>query len=125
MLYYRGKQKERTKYMDYKEMIRLGIHKMTPAEMLKYFPYEAPIEEQVYDSLMGFLIPECTLDWVENIFVPGQPCYESYHKMSVAYDRLLDRLGLVDEDRDAEVMVSSLIEHARIIGYKMFEYGKE
>lgn len=111
--------------MDYQEMIRLGIHKMTPAEMLKYFPYDVPIEEQVYDSLMGFLIPECTLDWVENIFVPGHPCHDTYHAMRVAYDRLLDRLGLTDEDRDAEIMIGNLMEHARIVGCKMFEYGRE
>lgn len=111
--------------MDYKEMIRLGIPDMTPAEMLKYFPYDAPIEEQVYDSLMGFLIPECTLEWVDNIFIPGHPCYESYHNMSIAYERLLNRLELVDEDRDAEIMIRNLLDHARIIGYEMFAYGRE
>ena len=111
--------------MDYEEMMRLGILDMTQAEMLKYFPYHAPIEEQVYDSLMGFLIPECALEWVENIFVPGHPCHESYHNAHVAYARLRDRLGQVDEDYDVEMMLNYLSDHTRIIGYKMFEYGRE
>lgn len=110
--------------MDIKEMIRLGIPDMTQAEILKYFPYNAPIEKQVLDSLLGNLIPECCLSWVENIFVPGHPCYAAYHEMHEAYDRLRDRLGAVDEDPDAEIMINSLLEYSDIIALKMFEYGR-
>lgn len=82
------------------------------------------IQEAVYDSLMGQLIPEASLPWVEPIFVPEHPCYEEYSKMREAYDRLLTRLEETDEDRDAEAMIDALLSHGRIIALKMFEYGR-
>ena len=73
------------------------------------------IAERVYDTLLGNLLPEFCLPWVENIFVPGYPCLEEYGKMLNAYARLRIRLGAVNEDEDAEVMINSLLEHGKII----------
>ena len=97
---------------------------MTPQERAKYFPYQGGIDEHVYDSLLGHLIPECRIPWVENIFVPGNPCYQQYSDMHDAYAHLRDRLGVKDEDQDAEIMINSLIAYGKIVALKMFEYGR-
>lgn len=79
--------------------------------------------EAVYDSLIGNLIPEYALDWVEEIFVPGHPCYETYSRMLEAYQRVCTRLGNGEEDYDLEEMVNALLEHGRILALEMFRYG--
>lgn len=83
------------------------------------------IAESVYDSLTGNLIEACRLPWVENIFIPGHPCHESYARMWDAYLHLLTRLQEDNEDPDAEEMISSLLEHGKIIALEMFRYGQE
>ena len=83
------------------------------------------IAETVYDSLTGNLIEGYCLPWVENIFVPGHPCHESYDRMWKAYRQLLNRLQEQDEDPDAEEMISGLLEHGKIIAMEMFRYGQE
>lgn len=81
------------------------------------------LAETVYESLLGLLLPDCALPWVENIFVPGQPCYESYETMRTAYSRLLLRLEEIDEDPDAEEIIDALLTYSKIIGLEMFRYG--
>ena len=83
------------------------------------------IAEQVYESLLGLLIEDCRLPWVENIFVPGHPCHEEYTNMRQAYDRLLTRLGETDEDPDAEEMINALLEYGKSIALEMFRCGRE
>lgn len=83
-----------------------------------------PIEEWVYETMGCLLIPECRLPWVEEIFVPGHPYYESYCDMRSAYARIAHRLGAEEEDQDLEIVVDSLLEHGRIGAMKMFEYGR-
>lgn len=83
------------------------------------------IEEQVYRSLTGSLIPECRLPWVENIFVPGHPFCTYYSKMLSAYERLCERLGVADSDEDVEEIIYSLLSHGEIAAIRMFEYGRK
>ena len=82
------------------------------------------ITEQVYDTLMGYLIPEYRLPWVNPIFLPGHPAYDSYCRMHDAYENLRQRLGVTDEDEDAEIMIDALLEHGKILAYEMFHYGR-
>ena len=86
---------------------------------------ESELPEQVYDSLHGQMVPEYHLSWVENIFVPGHPCYESYHEMRCAYTHLLERLNEVDEDEDAETMINALLGYSKITALEMFKYGRK
>ena len=95
-------------------------------EQIQFDFFEEPdIAETVYESLLGQLIPEFQLPWVENIFVPGHSCYEEYSRMWCAYEHLRDRLGVVDEDKDAEIMIQSLLSYGEIIAMEMFRYGRE
>ena len=83
------------------------------------------IEERVYRSLIGSLIPECRLAWVENIFVPGHSIYAYYNEMLSAYERLRERLGVVDSDEDVEEIICSLLSYGEIAAIKMFDYGRK
>ena len=85
---------------------------------------EPDIGETVYDSLHGFLIPGCALPWVENIFVPGHPGYDAYEQMQSAYSRLRLRLGVADEDRDAEEIIDALLRYSKAMALEMFRYGR-
>ena len=87
------------------------------------FSNPGEIAEQVYDTIVGTLTPEYGLPWVEEIFVPGHPCYEEFCRMSEAYARLRGHLGVIDEDPDAEIMIDSLLAHGKIIAMEMFRYG--
>ena len=86
---------------------------------------ELGICEEVYDTLTGNLIAEYCLPWVEDIFVPGHPYFESYACMHQAYDRLRLRLGDDREDPDVEEIISCLLEHGKEAALKMFEYGRK
>lgn len=84
---------------------------------------EQDIGLQVYDSLMGDLVPEYALDWVEEIFVPGNACYEEYSQMLDAYQRVCRRLGTAEEDADLEIIVNSLLAHGKELALAMFRCG--
>ena len=77
--------------------------------------------EEVYDSLQGQLVTP--VPGVENAFEEGKPCEQNYRKMLDAYARLCNRLGVGDEDEDAEIMISSLLAIQRELCMKMYAYG--
>lgn len=87
-------------------------------------PKTEEMPELVYETLCDYLIPEYRLPWVENLFLPGQPCYENYSAVSAAYERLRERLGVKNEDVDVEVIINSLLATEHIVAQKMFEYGR-
>lgn len=90
-----------------------------------YVLYEDSIQNQVYETLTGSLAPVYQLPWVEDIFVPGHPCFETYSRMMDAYERLLVRLNEQEEDEDIEIIVDSLLRHGKIIALEMFRYGRK
>lgn len=85
---------------------------------------QEPIEEKVLMTLTGDLKAKYRLPWVEPIFVPGKPCYEAYSRMHDAYERLRDRLGVVDEDGDVEEIIDCMMEYGRLLAMAMFRYGR-
>lgn len=97
--------------------------KLPPAERAKHLNEVMDIQEQVYLSMTGNLIPECRLDWVENIDVPGHLFHLHSMEMRNACDRLYNRLGLSIADRDLEKIIFSLMRCGDIAAMKMFEYG--
>ena len=80
------------------------------------------IAKDVYDSLLGDLIPEYAPPWVASIFEPGNLCFESYATMHSAYERLTARLG-AEENADIEIIINSLLIFSEELSLKMFEYG--
>lgn len=76
------------------------------------------IAELVYESLLGELVDP--IMYVPNAFAKGSFCERKYQEMLDAYERLRDRLGIVDEDADVEIIIDSLLAIQRELCLKMF-----
>lgn len=74
--------------------------------------------ELVYESLIGELVDP--VRYVPNAFAPGTFCEARYREMLDAYERLRDRLGVVDEDEDVEIIIDSLLAIQRKLCVEMF-----
>jgi len=59
--------------------------------------------EDIYLSLLGCLIPEYAVPWVDNAFATGALCDQEYERMRRAYERLCARLGVAPEDEDGDL----------------------
>ncbi|MBO5952862.1 MAG: hypothetical protein J6Q53_01865 [Oscillospiraceae bacterium] len=80
--------------------------------------------EDVYGTLCGLLEEPYQVSGVEDLFAEGCPCEKNYERMRQAYERLTDRLGVVDEDEDLEIMVDSLLQICHDVGIGMYHYGQ-
>jgi hypothetical protein len=84
------------------------------------------LKERIYNLMNGsynlneYPVPESGI--VANEFADGQPCAELYQKVYDANRRICGRLG-VDEDRDVEELVNTLLDITKIMSKKMFDYG--
>jgi len=82
------------------------------------------ISEQVYETLLNLREAEHCVPWVAPIFFQGHPCFQAYCEMEKAYERLRIRLGVEEEDQDAEEMIDHLLLHGRLLAMEMFHYGR-
>ncbi len=79
--------------------------------------------ELVYGTLNGLYAPGYGVSGVENAFAENKPCMNLYHQAFDAYQRLCDRLGVIDEDDDIEITYNSFSEICRIMALHMYHYG--
>lgn len=79
--------------------------------------------EAVYSTLAGVLENDACVPGVHSIFEDGMLCDKLYADMSRAYERLRERLGVVDEDKDAEIIINSLLSIGLEMGVHMYYYG--
>ena len=85
--------------------------------------YDMALAEQVYDCLLGQIVSEKALDWVENIYTDGSEYDRNYAAVLAAYRRLCRRLGVNEEDDDVETIINAMLRNEEIIALKMFESG--
>lgn len=85
---------------------------------------EKDFVEDVYNTLCGLLEEPYQVPGVKDLFAQGHPCEKNYSLMREAYERLTDRLGVVDEDEDLEIMVDSLLQICHDVGIGMYHYGQ-
>ena len=78
----------------------------------------------VYDTLLGEIHDSDAVPGVENAFEDGGECNRLYNDMFEAYLRLCHRLGVRDDDQDADIMIGNLMRTQRILCEKMFYYGR-
>lgn len=82
------------------------------------------LSEEVYETLLNLRETEFCVPWVEPIFFQGHPCFQEYCDMQKAYERLCSRLGITEEDPDAEEMIDHLLKHGKLLAMEMFQYGR-
>ncbi len=78
----------------------------------------------VYYTLLGELVEDNAVTWVENAYEPGSECDRLYSQALDAYEQLRKRLGVQGEDPDVEIILGNLISIQRILCQKMFLYGQ-
>lgn len=81
--------------------------------------------EQVYENLTCHVLEPWRMPGVEDAFANGSYCMKLYGQMRDAYDRLCDRLGVVDEDADVECMIRCFMGIERELCRLMFGYGQQ
>ena len=74
--------------------------------------------DELYDTVRGLMASEYAVAGVENLFAEGSYCQRRYDDMRQAYARLCVRLGVEDEDRDLEQMISARLCRT------MYEHGR-
>lgn len=79
--------------------------------------------QRVYETLTGNLVEGCCVPGVENAFKEDSYCMNLYGEMLDAYSRVLERLGLVDEDDDIEIIINNLLDISKYLSIKMYHYG--
>ena len=78
-----------------------------------------------YETLACHLSEGHRMPGVENAFASGTYCIERYGEALSAYERLCDRLGVVDEDRDVETIFNAFFDIQEYLCCKMYQYGAQ
>lgn len=86
---------------------------------------ERELWEQVYESMASHVLEEYRVPGVEDAFAKDAFCMQKYRQMRDAYDRLCERLGVVDEDKDVECIIQCYMEIQRELCKRMFFYGQQ
>lgn len=81
--------------------------------------------DEVSDTVRSLMVPEYAVAGVENLFAEGSYCQRRYDDMREAYARLCVRLGVEDEDRDLEQMISALDDITARLCRTMYEHGRQ
>jgi len=83
------------------------------------------IAETVYDSLHGFLLPACSLPWVEMVFQPGHPSHDNYEQMLDLKEQIAAYPGNCGEDRMLDALIDCTLTYSKAIALEMFRYGQK
>jgi len=80
--------------------------------------------EKVYESMTCHVQESFRFPGVENAFAEDAYCMQRYWKMRDAYDRLCNRLGVIDEDEDVECIIQCYMDIQQELCHQMFKYGQ-
>ena len=81
--------------------------------------------EWVYMTMAGHLTEDYRMPGVTDAFAEGSYCMKRYCDAMDAYERLLVRLGLTDEDTDIERMRNAFDDIQKELCYRMYRYGAQ
>ncbi|MDO5546986.1 MAG: hypothetical protein Q4F79_00695 [Eubacteriales bacterium] len=76
---------------------------------------------EVYESLWGAYVEP--MYGVEDAFEEGKPCDVSYGEIFDASERLRQRLGVQNDDRDVDIINNAWRDIAEELGFLMYKYG--
>lgn len=81
--------------------------------------------DRVYETLVLGVLEEYRVPGVEHVFSEGHVCLEHYGRALAAYQRLCDRLGVLEVDDDVEEIFDAFFSIRDEIGYRMYRYGAQ
>lgn len=83
-------------------------------------------KEKIYELMTGNwdtdACPVSESMVVEDEFAREKEVGKLYKEVFETKERLYERLGIL-EDKDVEIVLSNMFEIARILSYKMYDYG--
>ena len=98
-----------------------GVMAVIPFDFNKKRELEAA--EIAFASIHGFLIPENQPGWADDVFIPGNACYESYLEAQGICLRLQERLGTIGEDPDLVALTDHMAAYGKQLALEMFFCG--
>lgn len=78
----------------------------------------------VYNTRKGLYRPNCGVLGVNNAFAENSTCAMLYSQAFDAYQRLCDRLGVIDEDKDVQIIFDAFSDICKIMALEMYHYGE-
>lgn len=81
--------------------------------------------ELVYETLTCHVLEPWRIPGVIDAFADDAYCMQRYRVMRDAYDRLCDRLGVIDEDEDVECIIQCYMDIQQELCRLMFQYGQQ
>jgi len=79
--------------------------------------------DALYQSLCGNMVQP--VSGVNSLYYPGSDCDRAWEEITQAYEHLRERLGVEDEDKDVEDIISAFLSIQYEFATKMFEYGRQ
>ncbi len=90
---------------------------------MENYPY--PSFEAIYETMTGMREKEYCVPFVEDAFAEGSVCDKWYEEMRQAYERICDRLGVQNEDKDLDIMVQSMEKIQKELCRRIYYLTKE
>ena len=82
-------------------------------------------QDMIYDVVIGAVEEERDNSEVKTVFSEDSLCEKLYEEIYQTKERLSQRLGKEgEEDADIEKIINNMFDICRIVGNKMYEYGK-
>lgn len=79
--------------------------------------------QTVYFTMLGELDTKHCIPEVTNEFSTNMPCAQLYETVYAANRRICQKLGNVEEDRDIETIINSLLQIQQLLCFQMYKYG--
>lgn len=81
--------------------------------------------DMIYDIVIGAVENESDYPEVKNEFGEDSLCERLYEEVYQMKEKLNERLGKAgEEDEDIEKIINNMFDICRIVGNKMYDYGK-
>lgn len=91
-------------------------------ENLMTYDFKSKIYELMNGNINLEICPVKESEYVKDEFEEGSFCAGAYNEVYNARERLCRKLG-TEEDEDIEIIINSLLDIAKHLSLKMYDYG--
>lgn len=74
----------------------------------------------VYETMLGLREHHAQVSGIEDAFAEGTPCANAYEQMRGAYERICQRLGVINEDPDLDAIVENMEVIQKELCFRMY-----